>query len=201
MTRYAGLLRGINVGGNKKIAMADLRKLVEGLGHSDVKTLLQSGNVVFSSDSPDQAALAAELERAIEAELGMSVGCLVRDGADLARIIAADPLGEVADNPSRQFVVFLSGAVDQAKLAEVEALAKPGSGSRRGARGAHVAARRRGRDQADPPGLPEAPGRHRRHRPQLEHGHQTRHPPRLTTEPERPLAPRTPLFIDVGLSH
>ncbi|GAA1415918.1 DUF1697 domain-containing protein [Catellatospora coxensis] len=138
MTRYAGLLRGINVGGNKKIAMADLRKLVEGLGHSDVKTLLQSGNVVFSSDSPDQAALAAELERAIEAELGMSVGCLVRDGADLARIIAADPLGEVADNPSRQFVVFLSGAVDQAKLAEVEALAKPGERLAAGEREVHM---------------------------------------------------------------
>lgn len=138
MTRYVGLLRGINVGGNKKIAMADLRKLVEGLGHQDVKTLLQSGNVVFGSDSADQAALAAELERTIEAELGMSVGCLVRDGADLARIIAHDPLGDVADNPSRHFVVFLSGAVDPAKFAEVEALARAGERLAAGEREVHM---------------------------------------------------------------
>lgn len=138
MTRYAGLLRGINVGGNKKIAMADLRKLVEGLGHEDVKTLLQSGNVVFGSASTDQVALAAQLERAIEAELGLSVGCLVRDGSDLARIIAANPLGGVADNPSRQFVVFLSGEVDPAKLAEVEALAKPGERLAAGEREVHL---------------------------------------------------------------
>ncbi|GAA1380657.1 DUF1697 domain-containing protein [Catellatospora chokoriensis] len=138
MKRYAGLLRGINVGGHKKISMADLRKLVEGLGHEDVKTLLQSGNVVFGSAKSDQAALAAELERAIEAELGMSVGCLVRDGADLARIIAHDPLGDVADNPSRHFVVFLSGPVDPAKLAEVEALAKPGERLAAGEREVHM---------------------------------------------------------------
>lgn len=138
MTRYAGLLRGINVGGNKKIAMADLRKLVEGLGHTEVKTLLQSGNVVFTSDSTDQAALAAQLEKAIEADLGMSVGCLVRDGADLARITAHNPLGEVATNPSRQFVVFLSGAVDPAKLAEVEAVAKAGEVLAAGEREVHM---------------------------------------------------------------
>ncbi|GAA2389226.1 hypothetical protein Cme02nite_71070 [Catellatospora methionotrophica] len=138
MKRYAGLLRGINVGGHKKISMADLRKLVEGLGHEDVKTLLQSGNVVFGSDSPDQQALATQLEKAIEAELGMSVGCLVRDGADLARIIAANPLGDVADNPSRHFVVFLSGEADPAKLAEVEALAKPGERLAAGEREVHM---------------------------------------------------------------
>jgi uncharacterized protein (DUF1697 family) len=138
VTRYAGLLRGINVGGNKKIAMADLRRLVEGLGHTDVKTLLQSGNVVFGSDSADPAALAAQLAAAIEAELGMSVGCLVRDGADLARIVAADPLGGIADNPSRKFVVFLSGAVDPAKLASVEELAKPGEVLAAGEREVHL---------------------------------------------------------------
>lgn len=126
MTRYVGLLRGINVGGNKKIAMADLRKLVEGLGHQDVKTLLQSGNVVFGSDRTDQAALATELEQAIEAELGMSVGCLVRDGAEMSRVLAADPLAEQATNPSRYFVTFLSGEVDAARFAEVEPLAKAG---------------------------------------------------------------------------
>lgn len=138
MRRYAGLLRGINVGGNKKIAMADLRRLVEGLGHQDVKTLLQSGNVVFGSTRSDQAALAAELERTIEAELGLSVGCLVRDGSDLARIIAANPLGEVADNPSRHFVVFLSGPVDPAQLTEVEVLARPGERLAAGEREVHL---------------------------------------------------------------
>ncbi|MEV4416772.1 DUF1697 domain-containing protein [Catellatospora sp. NPDC049609] len=138
MKRYVGLLRGVNVGGNSKLAMADLRKLVEGLGHDGVSTLLQSGNVVFGSERADEAALARELERAIADGLGMSVACLVRDGAELARIVAHNPRGEHADNGSRHFVVFLSAAVDPAKLAEIEPLAKPGELIAAGEREVHL---------------------------------------------------------------
>ena len=65
MARYAALLRGINVGGRNKVAMADLRELASALGHADVATYIQSGNLVFSSAEPDPAALADELEREI----------------------------------------------------------------------------------------------------------------------------------------
>lgn len=72
-TRYAALLRGINVSGHKKVPMAELRTLLTELGHADVRTYLQSGNAVFSSASGDEDALTAQLEQAIEERFGFAV--------------------------------------------------------------------------------------------------------------------------------
>ncbi|MER6317837.1 DUF1697 domain-containing protein [Streptomyces sp. NPDC001581] len=90
-TKYAALLRGINVGGNKKVPMAELRSVLEELGHGDVQTYLQSGNAVFSSAEKDPAALARELETAIETHFGFRVACLVVDGAYLRAVADACP--------------------------------------------------------------------------------------------------------------
>ncbi|MFD4242920.1 DUF1697 domain-containing protein [Streptomyces sp. NPDC058525] len=89
--KYAALLRGINVGGSKKVPMAELRSVLEGLGHGDVQTYLQSGNAVFSSTRQDPGALARELEAAIEAHFGFRVACLVVDGAYLKAVADACP--------------------------------------------------------------------------------------------------------------
>ncbi|MDH6538457.1 DUF1697 domain-containing protein [Streptomyces sp. SPB4] len=89
--KYAALLRGINVGGNKKVPMAELRAVLEGLGHADVQTYLQSGNAVFSSGEGDPDALARELEAAIEGHFGFRVPCLVVDGEYLAAVAGACP--------------------------------------------------------------------------------------------------------------
>ncbi|MCX5611513.1 MULTISPECIES: DUF1697 domain-containing protein [unclassified Streptomyces] len=89
--KYAALLRGINVGGSKKVPMAELRSVLEGLGHGDVQTYLQSGNAVFSSAKEDPKALARELEAAIEAHFGFRVACLVVDGAYLSAVAEACP--------------------------------------------------------------------------------------------------------------
>lgn len=89
--KYAALLRGINVGGNKKVPMAELRSLLEGLGHGDVQTYLQSGNAVFSSAQQDPAVLTRELEAAIEDRFGFRVACLVLDGAYLRAVAEACP--------------------------------------------------------------------------------------------------------------
>ncbi len=89
--KYAALLRGINVGGSKKVPMAELRSLLEGLGHGDVQTYLQSGNAVFSSAQKDPEALARELEKAIEDHFGFRVACLVVDGAYLRAVAGACP--------------------------------------------------------------------------------------------------------------
>ncbi len=89
--RYAALLRGINVGGSKKVPMAELRPLLEGLGHGDVQTYLQSGNAVFSSAQQDPAVLARQLEAAIETHFGFRVACLVLDGAYLRAVAEACP--------------------------------------------------------------------------------------------------------------
>ncbi|MEU9032650.1 DUF1697 domain-containing protein [Streptomyces sp. NPDC048383] len=89
--RYAALLRGINVGGSKKVPMARLRPLMEALGHGDVRTYLQSGNAVFTSTRQDPDALARELEAAIEAHFGFRVACLVVDGDHLKAVADACP--------------------------------------------------------------------------------------------------------------
>ncbi|MEV6956302.1 DUF1697 domain-containing protein [Streptomyces sp. NPDC051183] len=89
--KYAALLRGINVGGHKKVPMAELRSVLAGLGHGDVQTYLQSGNAVFSSANTDPTALARELEAAIEAHFGFPVPCLVVDGDHLRAVADACP--------------------------------------------------------------------------------------------------------------
>jgi uncharacterized protein (DUF1697 family) len=114
--RYAALLRGINVGGRKKVPMADLRALLGDLGYSDVSTLLQSGNAVFTSDLP-----AADLERdiaaAVEDRTKVSCAVLVRTAAELAGAVSRNPLGGEPANASRYFVAFLSAEPAVAKAA------------------------------------------------------------------------------------
>lgn len=113
MTRYVALLRGINVGRAKQIPMADLRTLLTDLGYTDVATLLRSGNAVFTG-SGEPAEVASKIEDAVEDRFDMSVGCVVRDGVDVAAVIAANPLPEAADEGSRYLVHFLSAAPDTA---------------------------------------------------------------------------------------
>jgi len=115
MNTYLALLRGINVGGHKKIAMADLRALLERLGFTDVVTLLQSGNAVVTAKRP-AAKVAAAIEKGIEDAFAMKVRCLVLTGAQLRAVIDAHPLASVADNGSRMFALFLFGPLDRAAL-------------------------------------------------------------------------------------
>jgi uncharacterized protein (DUF1697 family) len=117
--RYAALLRGINVGGNKKIAMADLRGLLSGLGLADVTTYLQSGNAVFTAADQPAGVFGAAVEHAISAEFGMSVRVFVRTGAQLAAVISNYPLPGEPENPSRFFVAFLSAEPDPALVHEL----------------------------------------------------------------------------------
>jgi uncharacterized protein (DUF1697 family) len=118
MPRYALLLKGINVGGNKKIAMADLRALLSDLGFTDVRTLLNSGNAVLTGDETDPERLASRIETAIADRFGMRVRCLVRTGEDLRRVIAGHPLRDVATNGSRMMALFLFAVPDPALMAE-----------------------------------------------------------------------------------
>ena len=70
MPRYVALLRGVNVGGSGRMAMADLRACVEGIGHEDVATHIQTGNVLFSTRMRSAEKVARALEEAVEADLG-----------------------------------------------------------------------------------------------------------------------------------
>ncbi|MDQ2891894.1 MAG: DUF1697 domain-containing protein [Pseudomonadota bacterium] len=105
--RYAALLRGVNVGGNRKLPMADLRGFVEGLGYGAVQTLLASGNVVFETDERDAAAIESTLTTAAQKTLGLDTHWFVRSHAHLAAIIKANPFPDAAETrPSHVLVLF-----------------------------------------------------------------------------------------------
>jgi uncharacterized protein (DUF1697 family) len=110
VTRYALLLRGINVGRAHRVAMADLRELLAAERHTEVATLLQSGNVVLESGLPADE-LAGSVERALEKRFGFAIGTVVRTREELLGVVAKDPLGCVADDPSRYLVSFFAGDV------------------------------------------------------------------------------------------
>ncbi len=100
--------------------MGELRELLEGQGFKGVRTHLQSGNVVLSSPLAARK-LEAQLERQLAAGLGMDVRVLVRTRAELAKVVALDPLRKVATNPSRYLVVFLSKKPQAEAARELEA--------------------------------------------------------------------------------
>jgi uncharacterized protein (DUF1697 family) len=110
------LLRGINVGRAKRVAMADLRALVAELGYGDVRTLLNSGNVVYRAPGVLPGEAAERIEEAIRSRLGITSRVIVLTGADIAAAVAGNPLGDVADNPSRLFVAILRDPADRARL-------------------------------------------------------------------------------------
>ena len=102
--RCIALLRGVNLGGNKRVPMADLRRLVEALGFTDVRTLLNSGNVVFTARANQVRGSAVRIGKAIEDELGVSTTVTVLTAAELGAIIDENPLASIADNPSRMLI-------------------------------------------------------------------------------------------------
>lgn len=112
--RVAALLRGINIGPHKRIAMPALRAMVESLGHTDVETYLQSGNVVFTPAPGAPKNLAAQLERAIGEESGHEVPVVVRTAKELARVVGSSPYG--VDDPTKLVVVFLGEAIELGDL-------------------------------------------------------------------------------------
>jgi len=108
------LIRGINVGRAKRVQMAELRKIVAELGYGNVKTLLNSGNVVFTDGGAGPALAAAGIERGIEARFGVTARVTVVTARELEAVIEANPLVTIADNPSRLLVGFLADAESRA---------------------------------------------------------------------------------------
>ena len=115
--KYVALLRGINVGGNKKVPMADLRAMTAGLGFADPRTLLQSGNLVFDGKAQATAKLEQLLEAATKKTIGVECSYLVRTAEDWTRIVAANPFAKVAiADPSHLVVTACREAPDRAAL-------------------------------------------------------------------------------------
>src|SRR5436190_18517210 len=104
--RHIGLLRGINLGPSRRVAMGDLRALLRDAGYDDVRTYVQSGNIVLSSDAQPRE-LERQMAELISARFGFDVPVIVRTRDELAGVVAANPLGNVADDPKRYQVSFL----------------------------------------------------------------------------------------------
>jgi uncharacterized protein (DUF1697 family) len=119
--RRVALLRGINVGKAKRVAMADLRKLFETLGFAEVRTLLNSGNVVFTARAGSSDDAARRIEHAIHARLGVPTRVTVLTGGEIAAAVRDNPLASVANNPSR---LLLMAAPDPKAAAALKPLLK-----------------------------------------------------------------------------
>jgi uncharacterized protein (DUF1697 family) len=102
--RYVAFLRGINVGRANRVAMADLRLLVAGLGGTGVQTLLNSGNILFDAPGTDAAALSARIEQALDGRLHVSTPVIVLRAAQLAAVMDENPLLGIATDPTRLLV-------------------------------------------------------------------------------------------------
>ena len=117
-SRYVALLRGVNVGGKSIVSMAALAETFRQLEFDDVRTYINSGNVLFSAPATAHATLTTRIERAIEKDTGLAVSVLVLDDAALRSIVAAIPDAWVTDASVRTDVLFLWPDVDEPALLE-----------------------------------------------------------------------------------
>ena len=119
MPRMVALLRGINLAGKRRVAMADLRALLEDMGYADVRTHLQSGNAVLTTRDP-AAKVARAIEEGIAERMGLDVVVTVRTAGQMAKIVAADRLGDVADDPAKRMVIFLPARPSRQAVKAIE---------------------------------------------------------------------------------
>lgn len=122
MTARIAFFRGINVGGRNLLPMRDLRALLESVGCSDVKTYIQSGNVVFSHPDRDDPLLARKFCAAIEAKCHFLPEVMLLSARELQRAISANPFPGAMDDPKTLHLSFLASTPDQPDLERLEAL-------------------------------------------------------------------------------
>jgi uncharacterized protein (DUF1697 family) len=120
MTRYALLLRGVNVGTKNSLPMAELRAMLMKIGCADVQTYVQSGNAVFGTKLAE-AALTKAIERALEAYMGRPIATTLRTLYQMRAIVDSNPFAEVATKPAYLCVTFLSHAPTKAEVAPLYA--------------------------------------------------------------------------------
>jgi uncharacterized protein (DUF1697 family) len=114
MARLVALLRGINLGSKRRVAMADLRELMAELGYEDVRTVLQSGNIIFTGA---KAKARETLEAGLQDRYGFKVDVVLRTMDELRAVVQNEPFGEEATDLTRSFVVFLPSKPNASALA------------------------------------------------------------------------------------
>jgi len=124
MSTYISLLRGINLGGNKPVKMERLRALFESLGYAQVRTYINSGNVIFNGKKLSTSALSRKLEKEIEREFGFPVPVITKTAEEIARTLDRNPfVKEKGIDATKLHVTFLWQAPAPAALQKVEGLA------------------------------------------------------------------------------
>lgn len=126
MSRYVALLRGINVGGKNKVAMAELRTIAESLGYGDVATYIQSGNLIFTRDDDDIRSLARAIQGRISEHLAIRPDVVVLSRAELAEAIENNPFPGVTDHKSLH-AVFRDRELDASELEAVSEIQRRAS--------------------------------------------------------------------------
>lgn len=107
--RYVAFLRGINVGGNHKVPMGDLKNVLIAMGFSDVKTLLNSGNVLFICDETDVSILQKKIREQLEKTFGFSIGTLIHTQKEIQKMVTTNPFKNImVTEQTRLYVTFLS---------------------------------------------------------------------------------------------
>jgi uncharacterized protein (DUF1697 family) len=108
MEKFVALLRGINVGGNKKVPMADLKTVFEKLGYKNVKTILASGNVIFEAPEKNTDKLAKTIGPAMEKKFKFPIPLLIRPASGIEKMLAKDPFKKIkVTQETRLYVTFL----------------------------------------------------------------------------------------------
>ncbi len=125
MNTYIGLLRGINVGGRNKLPMKELIVLLEDLGCQNVRTYIQSGNVVFQSADPNPEDLARQIGQAIKSRNGFEPQVLLLTAEDLAQAIATNPFPEAETEPKTLHFGFLDSVPTAPNMEKLESLKTP----------------------------------------------------------------------------
>ena len=113
--KYVAFLRGINVGGHNKIKMVTLREMFAALGYKNVKTYINSGNVIFETIEADDNALAAKVEQAIQAEFSLNIKVMVRTISEIKGIIKNNPFDGQFTNDKDLHVLFLDEELPEDK--------------------------------------------------------------------------------------
>jgi uncharacterized protein (DUF1697 family) len=136
MPRYVALFKGINVGKAKRIAMADLRVLLGKLGYTDVQTLLNSGNAIFTGAAEPAVTHAARIQQAVAKKLGVDALVIIKSAKDMAGIVAANELAKISTDHARLLVAMTN---EPKALLAVKPLARAEWGSEKVHVGKHAA--------------------------------------------------------------
>lgn len=121
MKKYIAILRGINVSGQKKIRMADLRDLVKNWGFHQVETYIQSGNILFSTKIKEPITIQQTIEKGIHEAYGFEVPVLILSDKEMAYVAENNPFISQGKDPDRLYVTFLSGRPEKDRIDAIDA--------------------------------------------------------------------------------